>query len=112
MSRSYKKYPLFRDNLWGKSMKRGKQVSNRKIRRKLKNINNDVKNGRDYLKFGLDRYDMYEFKNSKTKQEIIDEWNRERIEALNGVYSWRIKRLEKYSLEDEIFYWYKSFKMK
>ena len=36
MSRSYKKFPIFRDNLWGKSMKKGKQYNNRKIKVKTK----------------------------------------------------------------------------
>lgn len=112
MSRSYKKYPLLRDSLWGKSMKKGKQVSNRKIRQKLKNVNNDVKNGKDYIKFGLDRYELYEFKNYRTKQDIIKEWNKEQIEIINGIKSWKSKYLSKYTLEKAIIYWYKSFKMK
>ena len=112
MSRSYKKYPLFRDNLWGKLMKKGKQVSNRKIRRKLKNINNDVGNGKDYLKFGLDRWDLYEYKSHETKQDIINEWNKEQTEILNGVSSWRVKWLSDYTLDEAITDWYKSYKMK
>lgn len=112
MSRSYKKYPLFRDNLWGKSMKRGKQVSNRKIRRKLKDINNDVGNGKDYIKFGLDRWDLYEYKSYQTKQDIIDEWNKEQTEILNGVSNWKFKWLSEYTLDEAITDWYKSYKMK
>ena len=54
MSRSYKKFPLFRDNLWGRSNKSGKQYNNRKIRRKLKDTSIEVGNGKDYKEFGSD----------------------------------------------------------
>ena len=43
MSRSYKHFPISRMVLWGRSMKKGKQVANRKIRRKLKDPNIEVR---------------------------------------------------------------------
>ena len=75
--------------LWGRSMKKGKQVSNRKIRRKLKNPNIEVGNGRHYKSLGLDSYDLWEFKFLETKQDAIDRWEQDQKELANGV-----KRLE------------------
>lgn len=109
MSRSYKKYPLFRDCLWGKSMKKGKQHFNRKLRRTKLNI--DIPNGNYYRKI-YSNYDLYEYKNSYTKQEIINEWYIDQLEIQNGVKSWRANWLSKYSLEEAIIDWYKSYKRK
>lgn len=112
MSRSYKKYPLFRDNLWGKSMKKGKKISNKKIRKKLKNIDNDVGRGKDYIKYGLDKWELYEFKTHRTKGDTIIEWNKQQIEANNNVGGWMYKWLVGYTLEEAVIDWYKSYKMK
>lgn len=106
MSRSYKHFPLFRDNLWGKSMKAGKQVSNRKIRRKLKNINLDVGNGRDYLRYGLDRWDLYEYKHHQTLNDIIIEYESRQKGLVNGRHSYR--KCES-TLEEEINWWKSSY---
>ena len=89
MSRSYKKSPISRMALWGRSMKKGKQVSNRKIRRKLKDPNIEVGNGRHYKSLGLDSYDLWEFKFLETKQDAINRWEQDQKELANGV-----KRLE------------------
>ena len=89
MSRSYKKFPQFRDNLWGRSLKDGKKYNNRKIRRKLKNTNLDVGNGKDYERFGLDSWDLWEYKSYQTKQDAIDRWEQDQKDLANGV-----KRLE------------------
>lgn len=89
MSRSYKKSPISRMALWGKSMKKGKQVSNRKIRRKSKDPSIDIGNGRHYKSLGLDSYDLWEFKFLETKQDAIDRWEQDQKELANGV-----KRLE------------------
>ena len=89
MSRSYKKSPISRMALWGRSMKKGKQVSNRKIRRKLKNPNIEVGNGRHYKSLGLDSWELWEFKFLETKQDAIDRWEQDQKELANGV-----KRLE------------------
>lgn len=106
MSRSYKHFPLFRDNLWGKSMKAGKQVSNRKIRRKLKNINLDVGNGRDYLRYGLDRWDLYEYKHHQTLNDVIIEYESRQKGLVNGRHSYR--KCEP-TLEEEINWWKSSY---
>lgn len=89
MSRSYKKSPISRMALWGRSMKKGKQVSNRKIRRKLKDPNIEVGNGRHYKSLGLDSWELWEFKFLETKQDAIDRWEQDQKELANGV-----KRLE------------------
>lgn len=89
MSRSYKKSPISRMALWGRSMKKGKQVSNRKIRRKLKNPNIEVGNGKHYKSLGLDSWELWEFKFLETKQDAIDRWEQDQKELANGV-----KRLE------------------
>ena len=71
--------------LWGRSMKKGKQVANRKIRRKLKNPDIEVGNGKQYKSLGLDSWDLWEFKFLETKQDAIDRWEQDRKELANGV---------------------------
>ena len=85
MSRSYKKFPISRMVLWGRSMKKGKQVANRKIRRKLKDPNIEVGNGRHYKSFGIDSWELWEFKFFETKQDAIDRWEQDQKELANGV---------------------------
>ena len=85
MSRSYKHFPISRMVLWGRSMKKGKQVANRKIRRKLKNSDIEVGNGGYYKSLGLDRWDLWEFKFLETKQDAIDRWEQDQKELANGV---------------------------
>ena len=94
MSRSYKKFPLLRYNLWmGRSSGiNGKTKSNRKIRRKLKDVSIDVGNGKDYRRFGLNTWDLWEYKWYETKQEAIDRWEKDQIELAYGV-----KRLEDFT---------------
>lgn len=89
MSRSYKHFPISRMVLWGRSMKKGKQVANRKIRRKLKDPNIEIGNGRHYKSLGLDSWELWEFKFLETKQDAIDRWEQDQKELANGV-----KRLE------------------
>ena len=108
MSRSYKHFPLFRDNLWGKSMKKGKQVANRKVRRKLKNPNIDVSNGCYYKCLGLDRWDLYEYKHHQTLQDTIANWERNQIEKANGIRWWRSYSYNP-TLEEAIQDWKKSY---
>ena len=110
MSRSYKKFPLFRDNLWGRSNKSGKQYNNRKIRRKLKDTSIDVGNGKNYKQFGIDSWDLWEYKTYKTKQDIIYEWEQDQIEIANGINSWKSKYNE--TLEEAIKSWYLFYKRK
>ena len=85
MSRSYKHFPISRMVLWGRSMKKGKQVANRKIRRKLKNPDIEVGNGKQYKSLGLDSWDLWEFKFLETKQDAIDRWEQDQKELANGV---------------------------
>lgn len=85
MSRSYKKFPISRMVLWGRSMKKGKQCANRKIRHKLKNPDIDVGNGRHYKSLGLDSWELWEFKFLETKQDAIDRWEQDQKELANGV---------------------------
>lgn len=85
MSRSYKKFPISRMALWGRSMKKGKQRANRKIRRKLKDPNVEVGNGRHYKSLGLDSWDLWEFKFLETKQDAIDRWEQDQKDLANGV---------------------------
>ena len=92
MSRSYKKFPISRMVLWGRSMKKGKQVANRKIRRKLKNPNVDIGNGSHYKSLGIDSYDLWEFKFLETKQDAINRWEQDQKDLVNGV-----KRLENFA---------------
>lgn len=110
MSRSYKKFPLFRDNLWGRSNKSGKQYNNRKIRRKLKDVSIDVGKGKDYERFGLDSWDLWEYKSYETKQDAIDEWEQDQKEIANGINSWKSKYNT--TKEDAIKSWYLSYKRK
>lgn len=85
MSRSYKHFPISRMALWGRSMKKGKQYANRKIRRKLKDPNVEVGNGRHYKSLGLDSWDLWEFKFLETKQDAIDRWEQDQKDLANGV---------------------------
>lgn len=110
MSRSYKKFPLFRDTLWGRSMKEGKQYANRKIRRKLKNLDISIPKGSCYKRLGIDSWDLYEYKSYQTKQDTIDEWERECKEIENGVNSWKSRYHQ--TLEQDISDWYRSYKRK
>ena len=110
MSRSYKHFPISRMVLWGKSMKKGKQVANRKIRRKLKNPNIEVGNGSHYKSLGLDSWELWEFKFFKTKQDTINQWEKDQKLIANGVQSWRT--LRDWSLEDQLNDWAKFHKRK
>lgn len=110
MSRSYKKFPISRMALWGKSMKKGKQVSNRKIRRKLKDLNVNVSNGRNYKRLGLNSWDLWEFKFLETKRDAIARWERDQKDLANGIKSWR--SLHDWSLEDALDDWARFHKRK
>ena len=110
MSRSYKKFPISRMALWGRSMKAGKQISNRKIRRKLKDPTVDIGNGRDYKRLGLDSWDLWEFKFLETKQDAIDRWKKDQVELLHGISSWRSKH--EWTLDDALNDWAKFHKRK
>lgn len=110
MSRSYKHFPISRMVLWGRSMKKGKQVANRKIRRKLKNLNIEVGNGRHYKSLGIDSWDLWEFKFLETKQDAIEQWETEQKLIANNIQSW--KTLKDWSLDDQLNNWAKFHKRK
>ena len=110
MSRSYKHFPISRMVLWGRSMKKGKQVANRKIRRQLKNPNIEVGNGGHYKSLGLDSWDLWEFKFLETKQDAIEKYEKEQLEYENGVRSKKLKF--EWSLADELNSWAKFHKRK
>ena len=109
MSRSYKHFPLVRDQLWGKSMKKGKQCSNRKIRRKLKDPNIDIPSkGRYYKYLGLNKWDLYEYKHHQSLYDTIVDWERDQIEKANGIRWWRSCQYNP-TLEEAIQDWKKSY---
>lgn len=110
MSRSYKHFPISRMVLWGRSMKKGKQVANRKIRRKLKNPDIEVGNGGYYKSLGLDSWDLWEFKFLETKQDAIERYEKEQLEYENGVRSKKLKF--EWNLADELNSWAKFHKRK
>ena len=107
MSRSYKHFPLFRDQLWGKSMKKGKKLFNKKLRRKYKNVSKDLPNGSYYRKVN-NNYDLYEYKHYQTLQDTIDDWERDQIEKANGIKWWKSNRYN-ITLEEAIQDWKKSY---
>ena len=110
MSRSYKKFPLCRVQLWGRSMKRGKQCSNRKIRRKLKDLNIDIPNkGRYYKYLGLNKWDLYECKRCQTLKDTINEWESNQKERANGVKKFTRFCYYNPTLEEAIQDWKKSY---
>ena len=93
------------------SMKKGKQLSNRKIRRKLKNPNIEVGNGRHYRSLGLNSWDIWEYKFLETKQDAINRWEKDQIELANGVKTYR-RTLHNWTLEDQLNDWAKFHKRK
>lgn len=106
MSRSYKRFPLFREYLWGRSMKAGKRFSNRKVRYKLKHTNLDIGNGRNYLRHGLDQWDLYEYKHFQTLVDVTTEYESRQKSLANG----RHKRHDhEPTLTEEINWWKKSY---
>ena len=87
--------------LWGNSMKKGKQLANRKIRRKLKDVTIDIGNGNYYRHIGIDRWDLYEFKFYETEKDVISNFNR-------GDWIYRNYN----SVEEALIDWKKSYKRK
>lgn len=94
-------------SLWGRSMKKGKQCANKKIRRKLKDITIDIGNGHDYKRLGLDSWDLWEFNFYETKQDAISNWEYDQNRIAYGINCW--KTLHDYTLEEAIQDWKKSY---
>jgi hypothetical protein len=109
MSRSYKKFPLFRDNLWGKSLKKGKQYANRKLRRLSKQYNLDIPNGSDYKRILVDSWDLWEYKSYQTEKDVINDWEQSQKRSANGGPTNRSKRHRESTLEEEINWWKSSY---
>ena len=107
MSRSYKHFPLIRDQLWGKSMKRGKQLFNRKLRRKYKNVSKDLPNGSYYRKVN-NNHELYEYKHHQTFRDTVVDWERDQIEKANGIRWWRSYQYNP-TLEEAIQDWKSSY---
>ena len=107
MSRSYKHFPLFRDQLWGKSMKKGKQLFNRKLRRTYKDVSKDLSNGHYYRKVN-NNHNLYEFKHHQTLQDTINDWEKDQIEIANGVRWYRANSYNP-TLEEAIQDWKQAY---
>ena len=105
MSRSYKHFPLFRDQLWGKSMKKGKQVFNRRLRRIYKDTLKDLPNGSYYKRINSN-YNLYEYKHHQTLKDIVIEYESRQKGLVNGRHSYR--KCEP-TLEEEINWWKSSY---
>ena len=108
MSRSYKHFPLFRDQLWGKSMKRGKQLFNRKLRRKYKDVSKDLPNGNYYRKVN-NNYELYEYKHHQTLKDTINEWESNQKERANCVEKFTRFCYYNPTLEEAIQDWKSSY---
>lgn len=87
-------------------MKAGKRYANRKIRRKLKNPNVDISNGRYYKYLGVDSWDLYEYKHYRTLRDVIVEYESRQKGLVNGRHSYR--KCES-TLEEEINWWKSSY---
>lgn len=106
MGKSHKKFPRYRDNLWGKSLKKGKQYNNRKIRRKIKDVSIDVGNGTDYRRFGLDSWDLWEYRSYRPLQTVIEDWEYDQIRKIQGINTWLHYEP---TLEEEIQDWERRY---
>ena len=105
MSRSYKHFPLFRDQLWGKSMKKGKQIFSRRLRRIYKDTSKDLPNGNYYKRIN-NNYNLYEYKHHQTLKDIVIEYESRQKGLVNGRHSYR--KCEP-TLEEEINWWKSSY---
>jgi hypothetical protein len=108
MSRSYKHFPLFRDNLWGRSLKQGKRWANRKLRRVAKQTNIDIPNGNGYRRMIVDSWDLWEYKSYQTKENVISEWEQSQKKIANGAPSKHCYRTD-VTLEKELQWWKASY---
>lgn len=96
--------------LWGhhnRSMKPGKQYANRKVRKKLKDSNVEVSNGRYYRFLGLDSYDLWEYRFYKSERDVINEWESRQVEIAYHIRTW--KNYHDYTLEEELQKWKKYY---
>lgn len=109
MSRSYKKFPLFKDHLWGKSAKSGKQYANRRLRHISKNPNFIIPNGSYYKKLGINQWDLWEYTAIENKEEAIFNWEKDQIEFANGVNYYTTYKPDK---NEAILNWFLTYKRK
>lgn len=114
MSRSYRKFPLFKMTLWGgshsRSMKAGKRYANRKIRRKLnRNPELEISNGRYYRHLGLDSWDLWEYQHYMTERDVINRWEiKQKWKASNTCVHRYFYDYDS-TLEEDIQDWKKSY---
>jgi len=99
MSRSYKKTPVIKDN--GQSKKKNKQLANRKVRRKLKDINYECSQNGGYQKI-VNSWDIADYVKYWSKDEAIQQWKENQYD-LQKRYS---------TLESWLLYWEKIVKRK
>jgi hypothetical protein len=71
MSRSYKKTPVIKDN--GKSKKISKTFAVRKTRRKLKNLDYEIADGKAYRK-EFESWEIADYVSRWTKEKAIQEY--------------------------------------
>lgn len=102
MSRSYKKTPIIKDN--GKSKKVAKTFAVRKTRRKLKNLDYEIADGKSYKK-EFESWEIADYITRWTKEDALKEY-----ESKSKKYCWF--REEWPTLEDYLNYWYKCMKRK
>lgn len=72
MSRSYRKHPVVKDN--GKSKKQDKTLANRIVRRKLKDPEYDLADGKSYKK-EYESWNIADYITRWTKEEAIKEYD-------------------------------------
>lgn len=109
MSRSYKKHPVFKMTIWGKD---GKKCANRKVRRTLKNLEVGCPKGNYYKSFGLDTYDIVEYRSYQTKEDARKEWNESKTLYLNGTTTWKSEFYGAFTEEEALNLWKQSYKCK
>lgn len=102
MSRSYKKNPITKDN--GKSKKTAKTFAVRKTRRKLKNLDYEIANGKAYRK-EFESWEIADYVTRWTKEDAINEY-----ESKSNKYCWFREQWP--TLEDYLNYWEKCMHRK
>lgn len=91
MSRSYKKTPIVKDNIGGKT---GKRFANKKVRR----LKNELFKRKEYKK-AYESWDINDYISYYTLEEAIKDWYKEEKENFPRELAWRhneFKTLEKW----------------
>lgn len=103
MSRSYKKYPICKDN----GCRDYKKIYNRRLRRSKKFGLEDIPNGNAYRKFNCP-WNICDWKCTSTWQEFQKSQKYWDDYAESKGYTWHKKRTDKELYHD----WYTMYKMK